>query len=447
MAKHEYVSPIAARNHAEQKMQITMMKNASFPLLRSSILAAILLTTAGAVTAQESCPPYEERDVKSQALTESTYNKLSGIYEDIGEENYAEAAADLEKLLNKADDDGYERAIILQALGHTDSSRERYDRALRYFKESVALDALPNMQQFQMMFAIAQLEIMNERYQEGLETLNEWFCKVPPDQIKANAYVLRANAYIELEDYRASLRAINKAIEMTEEPKKNYYQVKLASHYELDQLSEAATTLKTMIELWPEDESLWKQLSSVYLNLKRESEALAVLELAYKRGYLDKSNEIEQLSSLYQLMDIPYQAAQVLEQGISDGVVESTEKFWERVGNAWYQARELDKALAAYEKAGSRSDDGKLDLRRGFILVDRQDWDAAKTSLQRAVEKGGISDNETGNAWLLIGMAEMNLERYSAAVEAFNKAQRFRSSRAAAGQWIQQVKERQQAAS
>jgi len=425
-----------------------MNQNLLHTTLPVSVLALAALLSAGQVAqAQDPCPPYEEREVKAQALSEATYNKLSGIYEDIGEENYNEAAAELQKLLNKADEAGYERAIILQALGHTDSSRERYDSALKYFKESVAIDALPNMQQFQMMFAIAQLEIMNERYRDGLATLNEWFCKVPPEQIKANAYVLRANAYIELKDYRASLRAITKAIEMTEEPKKNYYQVKLASHYELDQMSEAATTLKTMIELWPEDESLWKQLSSVYLNLKRESDALSVLELAYKRGYLDKANEIEQLSSLYQLKDIPYQAASVLEKGINDGILEANKKYWERTGNAWYQARELEKALAAYEKAGRFSDDGKLDLRRGFILVDRQDWDAAKSSLSRAIEKGGISDSETGNAWLLIGMAEMNLERYNAAIEAFNNAQRFSSSRQAARQWIGQVRERQEAAS
>jgi tetratricopeptide (TPR) repeat protein len=411
------------------------------------LIPALLVFANSEVLAQEACPAYEEREVKAQALSEATYNKLSDIYENIGEENYSEAAAELQKLLNKADDAGYERAIILQALGHTESSRESYDTALKYFKESVAIDALPNMQHFQMMFAIAQLEIMNERYREGLTTLNEWFCKVSPDQIKANAYVLRANAYIELQDYRSSLRAITKAIEMTEEPKKNYYQVKLASHYELDQMSEAATTLKTMIEVWPEDESLWKQLSSVYLNLKRESDALSVLELAYKRGYLDKANELEQLSSLYQLKEIPYQAAEVLEKGINDGILEANKKFWERTGNAWYQARELEKALAAYEKAGRFSDDGKLDLRRGFILVDRQDWEAAKSSLNRAVEKGGISDNETGNAWLLIGMAEMNLERYNEAIEAFNNAQRFNASRQAARQWIGQVRERQQAAS
>jgi tetratricopeptide (TPR) repeat protein len=414
----------------------------------NSLLATILLASSTMLTAQaqEACPAYEARDVKAQALTEATYNKLSGIYEAIGEELYNEAAADLQKMLNKADSASYERAIILQALGHVESSRERYDQALTYFKESVAIDSLPNLQQFQMMYAIAQLEIMSERYREGLKTLNEWFCKVPPEQIKADAYVLRANAYIELENYQASLQAITKAIEITETPKKNYYQVKLASQYELNRLNDAATTLKTMITYWPEDEALWKQLSSVYLNIKKESDALSVLELAYKRGYLGKKTEIEQLASLYQLKDIPYQAAAVLEKGISDGILESNKKYWERAGNAWYQARELEKALVAYEKAGRFSDDGKLDLRRGFILIDRRDWDAAKTSLARAIEKGGLTDTETGNAWLLIGMSELNQDRYSAAIEAFDKAQHFISSRQAARLWIGQVKERQQAA-
>jgi hypothetical protein len=57
-----------------------------------------------------------------------------------------------------------------------------------------------------------------------------------------------------------------------------------------------------------------------------------------------------------------------------------------------------------------------------------------------------LTDTETGNAWLLSGMSELNQDRYSAAIEAFDKAQHFISSRQAARLWIGQVKERQQAA-
>ncbi len=409
----------------------------------SGIMVLSLLVMLAPALAQNQCGA--ERDVKASALSEATYKQLSDIYEDIGEEKYADAQQGLERMLGRSKDGGYEQAIILQALGHTAASREDYDKALEYFQRSVDINALPNRQHYQMIYSIAQLLIARERYREGLEKLEQWFCVTPPADITATAYVLKASANVELENYQAALGAIDKAIELSDEPKENWYQMRLGINFEMDDLPAAARTLEIMINLWPENESYWKQLSSVYLNIKEENKALSVMALAYRRNMLDTAQEIQQLSSLYQFRDVPYEAAQVLEKGINDGIVESNKKFWEQTANAWYQARELEKALNAYEKAGQYSDDGSIDLRRAFILVDRQEWDSAIEALQRAIEKGGLSDNEVGNAHLLIGMSHMNLERFNAADVAFDNALRFDRSRGPARQWKEQVQQRREA--
>ena len=411
-------------------------------LITKFTVPVLLLAINTAVFAQENCEAYPPREVTAKALDEATYKQLSDAYEDIGADKYAEAKQALDKLEDRAQEGSYAQAIILQALGHTVAAQENYDESITYFQKSIELNALPDAQHYQMLFAVAQILMSRERFEEGLETLNEWLCVTPPEDITADAYRLKASGNIELERYRLALEAIDKAIQLEEEPKKNLYQIKLGIYFELEELSNAAETLVSMITFWPDEESSWKQLSSIYLNLKQENRALSVLEIAHQKGFVDTQAEILQLSSLYQVQDIPYNAADILEKGIIEGKVEANKKYWEQTANAWYQARELDKSLAAYDKAGQFSNDGKIDLRRGFILIDRQDWNSAKAALVRAIEKGGLSDNETGNAYLLIGMSEMSLERFQAATNAFNSARRFDRSRGAANQWLEQVRQK-----
>ena len=47
---------------------------------------------------------------------------------------------------------------------------------------------------------------------------------------------------------------------------------------------------------------------------------------------------------------MPYRAAEVLEQGIRDGIVEPTKAHWTMVAETWYSAEEMEKALAACSK-------------------------------------------------------------------------------------------------
>ncbi|MGD2129911.1 MAG: tetratricopeptide repeat protein, partial [Lysobacterales bacterium] len=231
------------------------------------------------------------------------------------------------------------------------------------------------------------------------------------------------------------------AISMDEDPKESWYQLKLAAHYELEQYPQAAATLETMVSRWPAKKLYWVQLSQVYYKLKQEDKALSVLAMAYRAGLLDKSTEITYLSSLYSNSDIPYKAAEVLQKGISDGIVKPTRQNWTVVADSWYAAEELDKALAAYEKAGQASSDGVIDLRRGYILADMERWSAALEALNQALEKGGLEDRKTGEAYLLRGMAQFNLGNLDSASADWGRAGRYEKTREAAQQWMNHLRE------
>ncbi|NND43738.1 MAG: tetratricopeptide repeat protein [Xanthomonadales bacterium] len=382
-----------------------------------------------------------EREVSVKPLSEQTWKQMNDIYEDIGEENYDLAFQKLKDMLDRDKGGLYKQAIIQQLLGQVEWARERYDSALGYFEQAIKMDALPDNTHYSLMYQVAQLYYAKERYDEALRSLETWFCKAPEEQIKASAYILKASIYASKEDWRNVIPAVDTAIEMEEEPKEAWYQLKLASHFELEQKPEARDTLKVMIRHWPNKKIYWVQLSNVYFQLKNDDQALATMALAHRKNLLDKQTDFLYLSNMYSLREVPYKAAEILEDGIEKGVVESSEKYWTMISDAWYAAEEMERALAGYEKAGELAEDGKIDLRRGYILIDMERWEDAREALKAAIAKGGITERAEGEAHLMVGMAEFNLDNFDEASAAWGRASRYERSKKAAEQWMAHLRE------
>ena len=404
------------------------------------MLAIFLLAFAEACPAQaDACDV--ERNVGTRALDELAWKQLNVIYEKVSAEEYDEARDDLLKMLGRAGRDVYLQAILNQALAQVEWSRGNYTESLGYFEKAVELDILPDQAHFTLMYQIAQLYFMQNRYDEALEKLDLWFCKSPPEEVTSAAYVLQASIYVRTDDYAGALQAIDRAISMDPDPKEPWYQLKLAAHYELEQYPRAADTLEIMIARWPERKIYWTRLSQIYFRLKQVDRALAVQALAYRNGLLDQQADLLYLSSLYRHSQVPFKAAEVLQAGIESGVVEASKYHWTVVAESWYAAEELEKSLRAYEMAGKVADDGDIDLRRGYILVDLEHWPDALESLDRALQKGGLDERQTAEVYLLRGITQFNLGNFEKAGSDWARASRYDKTREAARQWINHLQE------
>ena len=397
------------------------------------------ISLPGQVVAQTSeCG--KKRDVTGGALDEATWKKLNNIFEDVGEERYDSAYAKLQKMNARARGN-YEKALLAQALAQVEWSRSNYDAALTNFETAVRLDALPDLTHFSLMYQISQLYYMKNRYDEALDKLALWMCKVPKEKITPAAYYLQAAIYAAKKDWKNVVPAIDTAISMSDEPKEAWYQLKLGAHFELEQFPRVAQTLEVIVQYWPDKKVYWIQLSQIYYKLKKDDEALSVLALAYRRNMLDKQSDIMYLSSMYSNKDVPFKAAKVLQKGMEDGIVESNKRNWTIVADAWFAAEEMENALAAYEKAGKASDDGEIDLRRAYILVDMERWDEAALAVKAALDKGGFSERKTGDAYVLQGMSEFNLGNYNKASTAWGRASKYPKAKKSAQQWMNHMRE------
>lgn len=403
------------------------------------LLALIMLSLPGQIFAQASeCG--NKRSKIGGALDELTWKRLNDIYEDVGEELYDVAHDKLLKMNGRARGN-YEKAVLAQAMAQVEWARANYDAALTSFERAVELDALPDLAHFSLMYQISQLYYLKERYDEALDKLALWMCKVPEEKITAASYYLKAAIYTSKEDWKNVIPAIEKSISMADEPKESWYQLKLAAHFELEQFPKVAKTMETLIQFWPDKKSYWIQLSQIYYKLKMDDEALSVLALAYRRNMLEKQTDIMYLSNLYSNNDVPFKAAEVLQKGIEDGFVESSRRHWTMAADAWYGAQEMEKALAAYEKAGIASNDGDIDLRRAYILVDMERWGEASIAVKAALDKGGFSERKLGDAYVLQGMSEFNLGNFNKASTAWGRASKYPKAKKSAQQWMNHMRE------
>jgi tetratricopeptide (TPR) repeat protein len=387
----------------------------------------------------------ERKPSVSVLMTEQQMKKIERYSEFIADEKYAEARSGFNSMLAKLNDrDAYVQAIIYQMLGHLDSTAGNYAQAAANFKKAIDLDALPNRTHFQMMRQRAQLLMIEGNHRAGLKAMDEYF-KIA-DEIPDSAFAIKANAHAQLEEFREVKKAIKQAISLSDKPKENWYGLLLAAHSELSEYREMADVLKTLITINPKKKSYYMQLSSVYFTLKEDKNALASLVLAYENNVLDKETDYMQLFKMYSFNDIPFKAGQVLQKALEEDKVKSNFDHWKQLGQTWYNARELDKALAAYDKASEYAKDGEIDITRAYLYVDMEKWPKAVESIQSALQKGGLDDTKTGNAWLMLGMSQASLKNYSQAREAFNKASNYKKSRNNAQQWLNHLKNLEQRA-
>jgi tetratricopeptide (TPR) repeat protein len=372
---------------------------------------------------------------KVQAVREWAFKRLGAAQEALAANDYATLVDKLEEMERSTRLNTHETALMHQTWAYYYSEKEDYKSALVRFEQAIATGGLPTNVELSVRYNIGQLYIVTEQYRKGIDALNAWFelTEVPT----ADAYILLANAWVQLDDYRTALPLAKKAIEMSRNnPREGWWRLLLALHFQLEQYPDSAKVLEELVRMWPK-KTYWMQLSSVYAQIEREHKSLTALEVAYREGYLTESKEIVRLAQMYLYHEIPHQAGKVLAKGFEDEIVEETEKNYELLANSWIRAQELDLALEPLGRAAKLSEDGNLYMRIGQIHVEAEDWKKAESSLNTAIKKGEL--DRPGLANLLLGIAQFNSGKLSAARRSFTRATKYQKTRKSGRQWLRHV--------
>ncbi len=374
-----------------------------------------------------------------KGMKEKVSKRLNKALELQGEGKYNEAIIKLKDLVARSSDN-YVKSIVSLNIASAYSQLSKYDKALPYFVDSLKFGEgqLDNQRLQDLRYNVAMLFYSKEKKREAKKLLNEWLSKSNKDDAKV--YYLLAVIRANEGKYKDAICPAYFAVKFSRKPKKTYYNIMLVSHYELKDYHGSVKVLKDMVTHFGEEKSYWVQLSSLYSQVDKFPESLAVMEMLYLQNRFDKESDYKQLSSLFAYQDVPFRSAQILEEGIKKGIVKPEENNWKNVASNYRYSNEADKAIVAYGRTAEVSDTGDYYLNQGELYMEKEKWKKAVASLDKAIRKGKLNDK--GRVYYRKGIALGNNGKCTASIKSLKKATKYESWSKSAKQGITFFKSR-----
>jgi tetratricopeptide (TPR) repeat protein len=409
--------------------------NSYKPKLIAALLAGCcLMLTAAGLSAQEK----ERKTKQTVAMSQQVYEKLTEIQEMVENKDYASAERLAVELRNKKNLSDYERAQIFNLSGYAYYLQERYDDAIRAYEQVMAQPDLPEALVLSTLKTMAQLQFTIEEYDAALRTVRRLMAAV--EEPSADIFMLEGQALFQMGKYQEALTPIRTAVDMYRDqgqtPRENWLLLLRVIYFELKDYDSMIGVVKELIVYYPKDTYILT-LAGIYSELGDTKKQLALTEVLYEKGLLASASHATNLANLYLLHDLPFKAAQVLEKEINSQNVEANERNLRLLSQAWYQAREDEKAIPPLERAAKMSNDGELYIRLAQAHINLDQWNSAATAAREGLRLGGLKRDDTAN--IMLGMALFNQKKLEQARTAFQRASQDQRSRRTANQWIAYV--------
>ena len=424
------------------------MKKLSKKLVIMSIVASLGAAVSNSVVVSAHAETSaSSKTVKVPAMRSKVYEQLARAQAIADEGKPQEAIEALDNVNRKRNSmNSYEIAMMHNFYAFVYYNMEDMAKAIENFEAVVAEEAIPESLRQSTLYSLAQLQMAQEDYQGTIDKLNAWLA-AGGDAENPNAQVLMAQAYYQLKQYDKALKPLEKAIKLVadsgETPKENWFVLQRAIYYSLKKPEHVADVTETLVRLFNKPE-YWLQLAGMYGELGFEKKQLAMMEVAYQQGFVNKRADVLTLAQLYVYHQVPVKGAVLLDKAMDEGIVEQDVKNLKFLAQAYTLAKEDEKAVPVLAKAAELSSDGNLDAQLGQTYLNMEKWQLAIQSTQKALEKGELDD--IGKAQLVLGMAYFNLKQYDKSLKALELASEHNSSKVMANQWKKYVsKEKQNA--
>ena len=362
--------------------------------------------------------PQKTRRVPS--MSESVYKRLAEAQEAIDAKDYNSAEGLLKDMLERTKRfNGNEVGQVRSMLGYVYFLKEDYRSAINEYKLVVAQgEDIPEGLEQTTLYTLAQLTFVEGFYDDALKFMEEYISKA--NNPGPEPRIFMGQVYYQMKDYPSAIRQLIAGIDMAKERgltiKENWWQLLNFLYYEQENMPKVIETLEILVRDFPKRD-YWVRLAGMYGQEGNEAGQLHTLQAAYVGGYLEKETDLTNLAGLLMQIEAPYPAAKILEQGLTDKIVERNAKNLRALGQAWQLAQEVDKAIPVLEDAATLADDGKIFERLAYLYLDADRYEECVRAANGALDKGGLRKRQ--NAYVVRGMCHYNKDNLSAARESF----------------------------
>jgi tetratricopeptide (TPR) repeat protein len=449
------------------------------PLLQAVLLAAALsLGLAVARAASQEQPPQLSDD------TADVINKSLRPANDA--KDWDKALSLIAGVLAKVAPDSYDAAIMNQIRAQVSFQKNDYASALGALERCLAIDDQKHFFEVkttqEMLYQVSQLDYQMGAstkdlkqqaayFQRADDSLQKWLARADAKSFTQDTYLFIATMYFsrgQTEPGAADQKAghdkegrallekalywVDRGLRSAIKPRDNFYQLKLATLYQLDRFNDAVELLELGLKQKPDKKDYWQQLAATYLQLstlaeeKKDSKAafaynvrvILTIERAQRLGYMSTPKENYNLVGIYFSIGQFERACELLEKGLETGGIEPTRANWELLAFSYQQIHKDLKAVATLEKAAKifpKSGQVEYQIAQVYFGIDKE-----KESLEhmkRCIAKGGTEKPSVG--WMFYAFLANDLREFDIALKAATEAAKYPDTARQAAQIIEAV--------
>ena len=349
---------------------------------------------------------------------------LKKAQEAMGKKQFDVALQEIQKAKAVEKRTPFEDYQIDEFLGYILIQQKKYSEAAAVYERMLNSGQMPPEQVDDRTKAVAQMYFQVKEYKKAAEWSKKWLDKHAGNE---DMTVLLAQSYYLMDDYKNAASTMGQVVAQTEKagqtPKENYLQIVLSSHFKQQNNDGIADALKKMVRYYPKPE-YWDNLIDIS---RRKGGGGDRLTLGYYRlmndvGVLKDKGDYMEMAQLGIEAGVPGESEQIVEKGISSGVLKSEDKT---------EQGRYDRLLAAAKKQAA-SDRGSLDQQakeaekapNGQVLVGLGQaylsygrYDEAIAAIESGIKKGGVTDID--DAQISLGIAHLKKGQKDQARQAF----------------------------
>ncbi|HKT29409.1 tetratricopeptide repeat protein [Dyella sp.] len=428
------------------------MKHASLKMLAGAALALMLASTPALASdnssgdQQKAAPQYPNATRKEPKLDLTDKKEQEALNKglDAAQANNKDQATQLLQPLIDNSKSKYVQAMALQGLARVHAMNNDLPGAIDLLKRSLDNGVMPNDAYFQLEYELATFYVLNQQYQPAIDQVEKW--RAEGKKETPESYALEGEAYYRLQKYPEAITAIKKAQSMTDKPDPRWNQLLMLAYNDSGQKDKAAEIAKQAAAASPTDPTSFHNALSLDIQMQKYDDALKLMEDGRSKGLLTTESDYVTLAKLYmnKAQDQSTQdpgpltdkAVEVLQEGITKGVVKPSADNYMLMGDAHMIGGDANAAADAYQKAMPLASDGEPAYKAGVALVTQNEFSKAKPLLQQAISKGV---KHKGKAYMALAQANIGLKDKAAAAEAVLEAEKDPETKAQAQKWLKQA--------
>ena len=330
----------------------------------------------------------EEPKGKSSSKMNSKLQKLFSAY---NKQDFEQTRSLADEIIANGAANDYDKAVANQLASQAAYGLDDSEAAKQYLQQALDLNQLDNNGHFQALLMLAQLQLQDEQYAEGLANLDKYFAESKSN--KPEELVIKGQALYQNEKYAEAIPVLKAAIEASAEPKDNWSQLLMASYAEAGQFDEAVKEAEALAAKNPADKKTQLNLASMYMQADQMDKAAAVMDQLRASGQLSEEREYKQLYSIYANTENKEKdVIAVINEGLAKGILKPDYNVYLALAQSYYYSDQVPQAIEAWQKAAPLSSNGETYLNLARVLHSEGRIAEAKQAARDAKAKGGLKN-------------------------------------------------------